>query len=297
MQLIEQLPVEGFGNTNGALQTESPRSHRLIIKPTSGWRAIDFRELWRYRELLYFLVWRDVKVRYKQTVLGALWAIIQPVMSMVVFSTFFGRFGGMSKNVDVPYPIFVFSGLLLWQFFSSSVTQAGGSLVSASTLLTKVYFPRLFYPLSNIGSGLVDLFVASSVLIVLMVKYGVAFTSGLAMLPLFVLGTAILALGVGSLLAALSVVYRDFRYVIPFIVQLWMFASPVAYPLSVVPQKYQLIYALNPAVGWLTGFRSAILGDAVRWDCVGVSLIVTIVVVVVGVLYFRRVERRFADVI
>ena len=283
----DTAPGIGLGNSR----------YRTVIQPRPGWRAIDLRELWKYRELLYFMVWRDVKVRYKQTVLGALWAILQPVMSMLVFSIFFGRFGGMEKNVAVPYPIFVFAGLLPWQFFNSAVSAAASSLVGGASLLSKVYFPRLLFPISSIGHGLVDLCVASSILIVLMVYYGVAFSISLLLLPIFALGIAVTAMGIGSLLAALTVVYRDFRYVVGFFIQLWMFASPVVYPLAVVPEKYRVVYALNPMVGWIAGFRSAVLNEPIPWLYVAISGLVTCILLVAGVFYFRRVERRFADII
>ncbi len=265
--------------------------------PRSGWQAVNFAQLWRYRELLYFLVWRDIKVRYKQTVFGAAWAVIQPVMTMIVFSVFFGRFGGMARHVDVPYPVFVYAALVAWTFFAFAVTNAGMSLIASTNLVGKVYFPRLLIPLAAVGGGLVDAAISCGVLFCLLAFYGVALTPGVLLLPLFALGVAVTAAGVGTLLAALVVAYRDFRYVTGFLVQLWMFASPVAYPLEIVPERWQLVYALNPMVGLIGGFRAAALGDAVRWDCVGVSLLSSLVLLAAGLLYFRRVERRFADII
>lgn len=258
---------------------------------------VDFPALWRYRELLGFLVWRDVKVRYKQTVLGAAWAVIQPVMTMLVFTIFFGRFGGMSQNVDGAYPIFVYAALLPWQLFATAVGQAGQSLVNSSNLISKVYFPRLIIPISSVGSAVVDFGVSLVVMLALMLWYGVPFTFGLVLVPVFLLGTILTALGVGTLLAALVIAYRDFRHVMSFLIQLWMFASPVAYPLSVVPEKYRLLYSINPMVGMISGFRSALLGEPFQWDCLMVSSSVMVLSLVLGLFYFRRTERRFADIV
>ncbi len=240
----------------------APR-HRRVIQARPGWRAIDFQELWRYRELLYFLVWRDVKVRYKQTVFGVLWAIVQPVMTMVVLVIFFGYFGGMSQNVKGSFSVFLFAALLPWQFFANSVNQSGQSLVSSANLISKIYFPRLFIPLAPIGSGLVDFSISFCVMLILLLSHGVALTPTVVFLPLFLLGTMVAAMGMGTLLAALVIAYRDFRYVIGFIVQLWMFASPVVYPLQLIPERYRLWYALNPMVGMIAGFRFRAAGRAV----------------------------------
>jgi lipopolysaccharide transport system permease protein len=270
---------------------------RTVITPRSGWQMVDFRALWRYRELLGFLVWRDVKVRYKQTVLGAAWAVIQPVMTMIVFTIFFGRFGGMSQNVEGAYPVFVYAALLPWQLFASAVGQAGQSLINSSNLISKVYFPRLIIPISSVGSAIVDFAVSFVVMLGLMLWYGVPFTPGLALVPVFLAGTILTALGVGTLLAALVIAYRDFRHVMTFLIQLWMFASPVAYPLSVVPEKYRLVYAVNPMVGMISGFRSALLGEPFDWACVAVSAAVMLLFLFVGLFYFRRTERRFADIV
>ncbi len=271
--------------------------HRRVIQARPGWRAIDFRELWRYRELLYFLVWRDVKVRYKQTVFGVLWAIVQPVMTMVVLVIFFGYFGGMSQNVKGSFSVFLFAALLPWQFFANSVNQSGQSLVSSANLISKIYFPRLFIPMAPIGSGLVDFSISFCVMLILLLSHGVALTPTVVFLPLFLAGTMVAAMGMGTLLAALVIAYRDFRYVIGFIVQLWMFASPVVYPLQLIPERYRLWYALNPMVGMIAGFRFALLGESFPWACFAVSAGVSLLLLVVGVLYFRRVERRFADII
>jgi len=268
-----------------------------IIKARSGWQAVNLVQLWAYRDLLYFLVWRDVKVRYKQTVLGAAWAIIQPVMTMVVFSLFFGRLGDMQRLVDVPYPVFVYAGLLAWTLFSGILSQASVSLIASGNMISKIYFPRLLVPLAAAGPPLVDFVLSLLVMAFLMAGYGVMPSFTVFMLPLFVAGTVLAALGVGTMAAALVVAYRDFRYVVPFVVQLWMFASPVAYPLSVIPAEWQLAYAVNPAVGMISGFCSCLLGEPFRWDCIGVSFVSAMALLAAGLFYFRQVERRFADII
>lgn len=267
------------------------------IRPRSGWQPVNFGELWKFRELLAFLVWRDIKVRYKQTVLGGAWAIIQPVATMAVFTIFFGRFGGMSQHVTVPYPVFAYAGLLAWTYFATTIGQAGNSLVSSSNLISKVYFPRLIIPLSTAGVGLVDLAVAGGLMFVLLAWYGVPLTAQLALLPLFVGLVVVAAVGVGTLLAALVIAYRDFRYVLGFMVQLWMFASPLAYPLEVVPQKWHLLYAINPMVGAIDGFRGALLGTPFAWDVIAVSTATSLAALVAGLFYFKRIERRFADIV
>jgi lipopolysaccharide transport system permease protein len=268
-----------------------------VIKAASGWRAVNLAQLWAFRELLFFLIWRDLKVRYKQTVLGAAWAILQPLMTMIVFSIFFGRLGGMGNLVAGPYPVFVYTGLLAWTLFSAIVSQASMSLINSGSMINKIYFPRLLIPMSTAGTALVDFGVSLAVMIILMVVYSVLPTFNLLLLPIFIAGTAVGALGVGVLSAALVVAYRDFRYVMPFVVQLWMFASPVAYPLDAVPADWQLIYALNPAVGMISGFHSCVLGEAFRWDCIAVSFLTALALLVAGLFYFRQVERRFADII
>ena len=268
-----------------------------VIEPTPGWRAVDFRELWKYRELLFFLAWRDVKVRYKQTVLGAAWAVIQPVMTMLVFTVFFGRLGGMSKHTTLPYPIYIYAALLPWQFFSTSVTQSSQSLVGSANLISKVYFPRLIVPLATIGVALVDLCISFLVMFGLMAWYGVAPTASVLLLPVCVAATILAAVGTGTLLSALTVAYRDVKYTVPFLVQIWMFASPVAYPYEKVPEGWQLWYAVNPMAGIISSYRSALLGEAFHWDAIGVSVLSAAAMFVAGVFYFRRTERRFADIV
>lgn len=269
----------------------------LEIKPNPGWRAIDVRELWRYRELLYFLAWRDVKVRYKQTVLGAAWAVIQPIMTMVVFTIFFGKLGRMEEQSTVAYPIFVYAALLPWQFFATSVNQGGQSLITGANLISKVYFPRLIIPFSTLGAPLVDLAISFCVYALLMLWYGVPLTVSAFALPLCVCGMVLTTVGVATFLSALTVAYRDFRYVVPFMVQIWMFASPVAYSFEKIPAQWQLIYAVNPMAGIISGYRSALLGQRFHWGAITMSLGVSLTVFVAGTVYFRRVERRFADIV
>ena len=270
--------------------------HVTIIEPQKGWRLLDWRELWAYRELLFVLTMRDIKVRYKQTVLGFAWAIIQPVMLMVVFAIFFGGLAKMPSD-GFPYPIFVYAALLPWTFFANAVTNSANSLVGSANLVSKVYFPRLIIPLSSVGSGLVDFAIAAVVLLLLMLYYGISWTPNLLMAPVLVAGAVLTALGVGTCLAALNVAYRDFRYVIPFLVQFWMFATPVVYPASLVPQEWKWVLFLNPMAGVIEGFRSAFLGRAFDVLGLSVSLAVATILFVAGVLYFEKVERRFADII
>lgn len=270
--------------------------HVTIMKPQTGWRLLDLKELWAYRELLYVLTMRDITVRYKQTVLGFAWAIIQPVMMMVVFSIFFGRLAQMPSD-GYPYPIFVYAALLPWTFFANSITASANSLVGSSHLISKVYFPRLIIPLSSIGSGLVDFATATGILLLLMVYYGVSWTLNLLMAPILVAGLVLTALGVGIFLAALNVAYRDFRYVVPFLVQFWMFATPVAYPASLVPEQWQWVLYLNPMAGVIEGFRSAFLGRPFDFSGLLVSLAIAVTLFAAGIAYFEKVERRFADII
>jgi lipopolysaccharide transport system permease protein len=269
-----------------------------IIEPGEGWAAIEWSELWRYRELLYFLTWRDVKIRYKQTALGAAWAILQPFMQMLVMTLFFGRMAGLDqKTGGVPYPIFLFAALLPWTFFSNAIANSGNSLVGSSNLITKVYFPRLIIPLASVGAGLVDLAVSFVVLLAMMLYYHTAITWQVVLVPLFLLGTVLTATGVGTLLSALTVAYRDFRYVVPLLVQLWMFVSPVMYPSDIVPAQWRGLYFLNPMAGLIEGFRAAFLGRPLDPGHIVLSLVVSVALFVGGAAYFRKVERSFADII
>jgi lipopolysaccharide transport system permease protein len=253
--------------------------------------------LWEYRELLFFFVWRDVKVRYKQTVLGALWAVIQPAAATVLFTIFFGRLGGMSKQVNGPYALHVFVGLLPWTFFANGVALAGNSMVGSSHLISKVYFPRLLVPAASVVSGLVDFAVSFLVLLALMAWYGVAPTPQILTLPIFLAGALLSATGAGVMLAALTVTYRDFRYAIGFMMQLWLFATPVLYPIEIIPSEWRMLYALNPMVGVITGLRTAVLGGPFAIDLMLVSAVASLVLLAIGVSYFLQVERRFADII
>ncbi|HVA45515.1 MAG TPA: ABC transporter permease [Pirellulales bacterium] len=269
-----------------------------IIERKPGWKFVDLAELWRYRELLYFLTWRDVKVRYKQTVLGAAWAVLQPFATMVVFSLFLGRLGNMSSG-DLPYPLFAFAGLLPWTFFATAISQAGSSVVGSQNLVTKVYFPRLFIPMGAVAAALVDLAVACGMLLAMMLYYGVMPGWGLLLAPLLVIGLTVAALGVGVMLSALTVAYRDFRYVVPFMVQLWMFATPTIYMQadSVISPKWHSLMPFNPAFGLILNFRQATLGGPLDLWALAVSLSVSVLLLIGGCLYFRRVERSFADII
>jgi homopolymeric O-antigen transport system permease protein len=267
-----------------------------IIRPPSGWRAVDLNELWRYREVALALTIRDITVRYKQTVLGAAWAVLQPVMMMIVFTIFFGRLAKIPSD-GVPYPIFVYAGLLPWTFFSTTIASSANSLIASANLVSKVYFPRLIIPLSSSGSGLADFAIAAVILLAMMLWYGIGWSANLLAAPFLVIGTIFIALGVGVLLAALNVAYRDFRYVVPFLVQFWMFATPVVYPASLVPDKMRWLLFLNPMAGLIEGFRSAFLGRPFDWPAIAISLAVAVAIFVVGVAYFEKVERRFADII
>ncbi|MBI4180947.1 MAG: ABC transporter permease [Chloroflexi bacterium] len=269
----------------------------LVIKPKKGWQLIDFKELIEYRDLFYFLVTRDIKVRYKQTVLGGLWAIIQPFFMMVVFSLFFGTLAKVPSD-GVPYPIFNYSAMIAWTYFAGAVTGSSNSLLQEASLISKVYFPRLIAPLAPLLAGLLDFAIAFIVLIVMMLFYRVYPTIMILFLPLLVLLMMLAASGVGMFLAALNANYRDIRYTISFLVQFWMFASPVVYPVSIIPEKYRLIYAINPMVGVIEGFRSALLGTvAFPIQMLLISTLVSVILFIIGALYFKQTERSFADVI
>ena len=267
-----------------------------VIEPSRGWRAVDLGELWAYRELIWVLTVRDVKVRYKQTVLGVTWAVIQPVLTMVVFSIFFGRLAKIPSD-GYPYPVFVYAALLPWLFFAGSVSQSAGSLVGSAHLVSKVYFPRLIIPIAGIGVGLVDLAISTCVLLVVMVVYGVGFGAHLLLAPLLLIAVVLTALGVGIGLCALNVAYRDFRYVVPFMIQIWLFLTPVVYPVTMVPERWHWLIFLNPMSGIIEGFRAAFLGKPFDLGALGISAMVAVAMFVAGVAYFERVERRFADII
>lgn len=285
--------------TDGKDQLGDPYfGHERItfIRPSRGWRMLDFRELWAYRELLAVLAVRDIKVRYKQTALGVGWAVIQPVMLMLVFSVFFGRLAKMPSD-GVPYPVFAYAALLPWTFFANALGASASSVVGASNLVSKVYFPRLIIPLASVGSWLVDLLIATLILLGLMLYYGVGWSWNLLAAPALVLAVLFMALGAGTLLAALTVAYRDFRYVVPFLLQFWMFATPVVYPASLVPEKWHWLLNLNPMAGLVDAFRSAFLGRPFDVDAIAISLTAAVAMFLAGVAYFEKVERRFADII
>jgi lipopolysaccharide transport system permease protein len=286
-------PVSGTAPVNAA--DDLPVT---VIERRSGWQLVNWRELYRYRELLYFLTWRDVKVRYKQTVLGAAWAVLQPLATMVVFSLFIGRMAGISDRIQA-YPIFVFAGLLPWTFFANALNSASQSVIGNQNLVTKVYFPRLIIPMGAVGAGLVDFAIALCMLLPMMFYYGVAPGWSLVFAPVILLLLILAALGVGTLLAALTVAYRDFRYVVPFSVQLWMFATPCIYldPKTVVGPQSEMLLPLNPVYGLVYNFRKAMLGGTIDWYSLTVSGVVSVLLLVLGCLYFRRAERSFADII
>jgi lipopolysaccharide transport system permease protein len=268
------------------------------IENTPGWQLVDLGELWRYRELLFFLTWRDVKVRYKQTVLGAAWAILQPLATMVVFSLFLGR-AAADASSDIPYSLFVLAGLVPWIFFSNAIATAGQSVVGSQSLVTKIYFPRLLIPMGAVGAGLVDLAISFVMLVVMMLWYGIAPGTSFILVPIATLGLVIAALGVGTFLSALTVTYRDFRYVVPFLVQLWMFATPSIYMQagSQTGLWHHHVLALNPAYGLIANFRQAMLGGTIEWYSLAASWSVSVLLFLAGGLYFRRVESDFADII
>lgn len=284
------------GTTAAASPAAELSAERRVIEPARGWLGVNWREVWRYRELLYFLTWRDVKIRYKQTVLGVLWAFLQPFLKLVVFSVIFGRMAGIDSE-GFPYPIFVYAGLLPWQFFSESLSRSSFSVVAGANLVTKVYFPRLIIPIASVGGCLVDFAVSFSILAALMIYYGVPLTlSTLAVVPLVFL-TILAALGTGILLSSWNVAYRDFHHLIPFGIQLWLFATPVIYPVRIVPEKWQKLLALNPMTGIVDAYRAAILGRPFAWKTLLISTAVTVVIFFFGLFYFRRVESRFADIV
>jgi lipopolysaccharide transport system permease protein len=278
-------------------RTDTASRPVIRIEPSRGWVSLQLKELWRYRELLYFLTWRDIKVRYKQTALGASWAILQPFLTMVVFSLFFGRLAKIPSD-GVPYPVFSYAGLLPWTFFSMGLAQSSASLVTSSNLITKVYFPRLAIPVATVLSGVVDFVLAFVVLLGMMVFYGIVPTWNMIWLPAFLLLALITCLGVGLWLSALNVKYRDVRYVIPFITQFWLFATPIAYPSALLEQPWRTIYGLNPMVGVVDGFRWALLDADTGPNLVLlVSSVTAILVLVAGAFYFRRMEKTFADIV
>ena len=269
----------------------------LRIERSHGWVALDLRELWEYRELLYFLTWRDIKVRYKQTVLGAAWAIIQPVLTMVVFSLFFGKLAQVPSD-GIPYPVFSFAALVPWTFFANGLSQSSASVVGSAHVIKKLYFPRLVVPISSVLSGVVDLALGFVVLLGIMLYFGRLPTANVVWLPGFLLLAVVTSLGVGVWFSALNVQFRDVRYTVPFLTQLWLFATPIAYPSSLLPTPWRTLYGLNPMAGVVEGFRWALLGsNTAPGPIIIVSSAVALAGLVSGLFYFRRMERTFADVV
>ena len=277
---------------------DPPPAHlmHVRIQRSQGWAALNLHELWEYRELLYLLTWRDIKVRYKQTALGGAWAVLQPVMLMIVFSLFFGKLLNAPSD-GVPYPVFTFCALLPWQLFAYALTQSGNSLVNSQQLLTKVYFPRLMVPASAFGAPMLDMLIAFVVLAVVMAATHVVPTWAAFYLPGLILLTTLAGLGVGLILAALTVSYRDFRFVIPFMIQAWMYVSPVVYPVSLFPARYRWLLAINPMAGLIDTYRACLLGTPWHSGLLAMSAFSSVILFIFGLFYFRKVERRFADVI
>ena len=268
----------------------------LVIEPNKGLLKLDLKEIWKYRELLYFLVWRDIKVRYKQTFIGASWAIIQPFFTMIVFTVFFGKIAKIPSD-NVPYPIFSYSGLLLWTYFSSAVSNSSNSLIGNSNLISKVYFPRLIVPLSSAISAAVDYFIATSILVLMMFYYGVYPNYQILFLPVILILTFFTATGFSLWLSALNVKYRDVRYALPFFIQLLLFLTPVIYPVSFVPEKFKWILYINPIGGLINAHRALVLGQEIDFAYLGISIIISIFLFITGFAYFKKTESFFADII
>jgi len=277
------------------MKTDSTNITEIV--PSTGWHSVNFREVWAYRELLWLLAQRDVSVRYKQSIVGIGWAVFQPVMTMLVFTVIFGIFAKLPSD-GVPYPIFTYCALLPWNYFARSLGDSSDSLVGSSHLITKVYFPRLILPISKVFAGLIDFAIAFVILLAMMVWYGIPPTKGIFLLPLFIVIAMLCALGVGLWFTALNVKYRDVKFVVPFVVQFWMYASPVAYSTSLIPEKWRVLYGLNPMAGVVEGFRWALLGkEAPGIEMILIPLAIIICVFVSGMYYFKKMERTFADII
>lgn len=272
-------------------------SAEKLIQPTRGWSGVRWRELWEYRELIYFLIWRDIKVRYKQTVLGAAWAIIQPFFTMLVFSLFFGRLAKIPSD-GIPYPIFSYAALVPWTFFAHGVSQSANSLVNSADLIAKIYFPRLAMPIATVLSGTLDFILAFVVLLGMMLYFGILPTINVVWLPLLLVLALVTSLGAGLWLSAMNVQFRDVRYIVPFLTQFWLFATPIAYPSSLLSEPWRTLYGINPMVGVVEGFRWALLGtDTAPGPIIIVSIMAALVLLVSGAYYFRHMEKTFADII
>jgi lipopolysaccharide transport system permease protein len=273
-----------------------PAEPLVVIQPTNRWSLLNFKDIWAYRELLFFLTWRDVKVRYKQTALGAAWAVLQPLFMMIIFTIFFGRIAGVDSQ-GMPYPVFALAGLVPWTFFANAITSSGNSLVGSANLITKVYFPRLIVPTAAMLAGLVDFLLSFGLLCVLMAYYRIVPTIQILFLPVLILLTALFSLGVGTWFSALNVKYRDVRFALPFLIQLWLFVSSVILPSNAIPQKWRWLLLLNPMSGIIEGYRAALFGLPFDWPTLGIAAGLTIVVLFYAIYSFGRVERSFADII
>lgn len=291
-------PANTAAVTAPPLENTSPPPDKpiVVIEPSKSWLAINFRELWVYRELLYFLTWRDVKVRYKQALFGTGWAVLQPLFLMLVFTIFYGRLSGIDTGA-VPYPLFALAGLVLWTFFSTAVSGSGNSVVNNTNLITKVYFPRMIVPAASVGACVVDFLLAFVLLVGLMLYYGISPTRQLLLLPALFAGTTVFALGVGMWLSALNVKYRDIRFTLPFMMQLWLFVSSVIMPSTVVPEQWRWLLLLNPMSGFIEGFRASLFGEPFDWRALAVAATITVVVLVYSAYAFRRMEKDFADIV
>jgi len=290
-ELIEKQPA------NDSLNLRKDDTPVIRVEPSKGWVSLKLKELWEYRELLYFLTWRDIKVRYKQTVLGVLWAIIQPFFTMVVFSLFFGKLAKIPSD-GIPYPIFSYAALVPWTFFANGLSQASNSLVDSSNLIKKIYFPRLALPIATVLSGVIDFILAFIMLIGMMLYFRIIPTINVFWLPFFLLLALATSLGVSLWLSAMNVQFRDVRYIIPFLTQLWLFATPIAYPSSLLSEPWRTLYGINPMVGVVEGFRWALLGTEITpGPIIVVSSLVALTLMLSGAFYFRRLEKTFADVV
>jgi lipopolysaccharide transport system permease protein len=291
-------------NSREAVDVERERQQPLVlpdkpvvvIEASKAWVPLNLLNLWAYRELVYFLMWRDVKVRYKQTILGAAWAVMQPLITTLIFTVLFGRWAGIPSD-NVPYPMFVYSGLLAWTFFSNAVMSAGNSLIGNANLITKVYFPRMIIPAAAVGSGLVDLAIAFSIQIALMVYYKVHLSWNIVLLPLIILMMTLLALGVGMWTAALNVKYRDVRYALPFVIQIWMFLTPIIYSASMIPEQWRWTLRLNPLASIIEAYRACLVGQPIRWIALAAAAAASVVIVILASYMFRRMEKSFAELV
>jgi lipopolysaccharide transport system permease protein len=294
-------PIISQSKINSNIQPHKPDNGLpdkpvVVIESRRNSSTVNLSDLWQYRDLVYILTLRDIKVRYKQTVLGVLWVIIQPLLMMIIFTLFFGKLAGIPSD-GIPYPIFAYAGLLPWSFFSNALNSSGNSLVGNSSLITKVYFPRMIIPIAAVGSGLLDFVIAFGLLVLLMLYYGIGFSSNILMLPILALLTALLAIGLGMWMSALNVKYRDIRYALPFFIQLWMFATPIIYPSSLIPDEWRWLFKINPLTGLIEGYRSAIFGNPFDLTGLGISIFIIFVVLIYSAYAFRQMERSFADIV